>query len=209
MMSKESYIRTIAVFTLLMALVVAGGVMISYTWTPSWLLVIVTFLASIAFIFMFKMSDNPLVSGIGVSGMSLAMGIMIGPLVAAYAGIVVVKAVVTTAAVMGVMSFMGIVYPKVFEGWGPYLMAGLVLLIVAQFAQIIFVALGFAAAADMPLLAWLGIGIFTALVAYDWAKALAQPYTLDNAIDASGGIILDAINLFIRFLEVYGRAENH
>lgn len=143
----------------------------------------------------------------GVSIMSGALGLMIGPYVALYTAEVVIYAVVTTALIMVVMSAIGIMFPQIFEGLGPYVLAGLVLLLVAQFAQLIFISLGFEQAQDMTWITWAGVILFTGIVAYDWSRALSMPYTLDNAIDASGGLILDAVNLFIRLLELYARAK--
>jgi FtsH-binding integral membrane protein len=82
------------------------------------------------------------------------------------------------------------------------------MLIVAQFAQLIFISLGFEQARNMPGLTWIGIAIFTGIVAFDWARALSMPYTLDNAIDASGGLILDAVNIFIRLLQILGSSSS-
>ena len=53
-----------------------------------------------------------------------------------------------------------------------------------------------------------GIVIFLDFVAYDRARAMDLPHTSDNAIDASGGLILDVVNLFIRLLEAYGKKAN-
>jgi FtsH-binding integral membrane protein len=112
----------------------------------------------------------------------------------------VIEAIIITSFIMAIMSLIGILIPQVFRGWGPYLLAGLTFLIVAPFAQMIFVAMGYPQATHIPFINWVGIAIFTGYVAYDWSEALDQVYTLDNAIDASGGLILDAVNLFIRIL---------
>jgi len=207
-MDQASFIRAEAFFTLVLALFVAIGGKISYNWQLNWLLLIGTFVAAIVCIFIFEGSDEPLVSAVGVCGMSLALGLMIGPLAALYPDLVIVEGVVVTAAIMVVMSALGIMFPQIFEGWGIYLMAALTLLIVAQFAQIIFVMMGFAQAANMPLITWAGVAIFTGFVAYDWSKSLSLPYTLDNAIDASGGLILDAVNLLIRLWEIFGSSSS-
>lgn len=201
-MTQEAYIRSVAFFTCIVAGVVATGSVVSYGWPLSWPLLITTFAASIACIIVFQASENPVISFLGVSGMSAALGLMIGPSVAHYKMATVIQAVVITGVVMVVMSAIGILIPQVFRGWGPYLLAGLTLLIVAQFAQIIFMALGFSQAAHMPFLTWAGIALFVGYVAYDWSEALDKEYTLDNAIDASGGLILDAVNLFLRILSL-------
>lgn len=203
-MSRPAYIRAIAFFTILVGLFVAGGAVISFDWALSWPMMIVTFVVSIGAIFGFTFSKNPVISFISVAVMCVAMGMMIGPIVALYSAVVVMQALVATAGIMVVMSLIGILYPSSFEGLGPYLMGALTLLIVSQFAQILFLWLGFEQAANMPLLAWVGVGIFTVFVAYDWSRALGLPHTWDNAVDASGGLVLDAINLFIRLLQIFG-----
>ncbi len=203
-MTKENYIRAIAFFTLVMVGIFTLGVRISYPWQLNFMLVFLTLLGSLTCIIIFRVSDQPMVSFVGVAGVSILMGLMTGPLVAYYVGPVVLKAILTTAVVMGSMSVLGIVYPKAFEGLGPYLFGALLVLIIGQFASFIFLAFGFKQAAPMTLFAWLGVTIFTLYVAYDWSRALQLEYTLDNAIDASGGLILDVINLFINLLQIYG-----
>ncbi|MBI5420939.1 MAG: US12 family protein [Parcubacteria group bacterium] len=179
------------------------GVTISYHWHMSWPLLLLSFVGSVVCIFIFRGSTEPIVSFAGVSGMSILMGLMTGPLVAHYTGPVVLNAIVTTAAIMVGMSLLGIIYPKSFEGMGPYLFGALLVLILGQLVQMLFVAFGFTQMVSMTAFAWLGVLIFTLYVAYDWSQALNQEYTLDNAIDASGGLILDAINLFIDLLRIY------
>ncbi len=203
-LNESAYIRAIAFFTLLEAVLVAVGVFVTYSWVPSWELILGSFAVSIVCIFAFTMSDNPAVSALGVGVMSLLLGTMMGPVVAMYSAQAVMLAVVTTAGTMTVMSIVGIVYPATFRGWGPYVMGGLTLLIIAQFAQLFLIGMGVQSAQSMPLLTWAGVVLFIGIVAFDWSRALDMPYTLDNAIDASGGMILDAVNLFIRFLEIYG-----
>jgi hypothetical protein len=120
---------------------------------------------------------------------------------------VAVSVAVITVTVMVIMSFIGLVIPKVFEGWGPYLMAGLTLLIVAQFAQIISMLLGFSEAVKMPILSWIGITLFLGFVAYDWASALKYEYTLDNAIKASGVLGVDFANIYAYIGEFMSGAD--
>jgi FtsH-binding integral membrane protein len=207
-LSKNAYIRLISLFTIVVGGEVALGSVISYNWPFSWLLLIVTFIGSIGGICLFKRVSVPIFSFIGVSIMSLSLGLMIGPVLATYSTFVVVEAVLITGMIMVIMSIVGILFPRIFDGWGKYLMAALLALIICQFAQIIFMAIGFEQAADLPLLTWAGIILFTLFVAYDWSRALNIPYTLDNAIDVSGGLILDAVNLLIRVLLIRGGSKS-
>ena len=203
-MSENLFVRSVAFFTLLEAVLVGGGSLVSYSWEPSWILILGSFVGSMVCIFAFTTSEDPVISALGVGGMSVLLGLMIGPLIAMYPAQAVILAVVTTAATMSVMSIVGILFPATFKGWGPYVMGGLTLLIVAQFAQLFLIALGVGGAQSMPLITWAGVVLFVGIVAYDWSQALEMPYTLDNAIDTSGGLILDAVNLFIRFLQIFG-----
>lgn len=210
-MSQSAYVRCIALFTLLEGAVVAVGSTISYSWEFNWWLLIGTFLVSILGIFMFTGSSNPVTSGLGVTIMAGALGLMLGPVVAHYDMSVVLQAVVLTGTVMVVMSVMGLMFPQVFRGLGPWVLPVLTLLLVGLFSEAILVAVG-VPYGNMStvhyVLTWVGIVIFTALVAYDWARALDMPHNLDNAIDASGGILLDGVNLFIRILELLGSADS-
>ncbi len=207
-MSRSMYIRAIAFFTLIVSTIVGGASALSYGWTMSWPLLLAAFVGSIVCIVVFQSSKNPAVSFVGVSGMSVALGFIIGPVLHSYKMETIVQSVVLTAVVMGAMSVVGILVPQLFRGVGPYLLGALSLLIVAQFAQIIFISAGFKEAAHIPILNWLGIGIFTMYVAYDWSAALDKEYTLDNAIDASGGLVLDAVNLFLRFSAASGSSSS-
>lgn len=201
-MTKSAYVRAIAFFTLVMSVIVTVGARISLSFPPTWGLLLGCFAASVIGIVVFTKSDVPAYSFAGVSLLSISMGLMIGPTLRLFKHQDILQAVVMTLIVMVGMSVLGFIFPKFFSGLGPFLLAGLILLIVFQFGQIIFIALGFGAAAKMPALTWLGIILFSMYVSYDWVIAMEQDYTWDNAIDASGSLILDAVNLFLRLLSL-------
>jgi FtsH-binding integral membrane protein len=122
----------------------------------------------------------------------------------------VLQAVVLTGLVMVIMSVLGVLFPHFFTKWGLVLLPALTLLLVALLSQGVLYAVGVPYEHMRVLdyvITWAGIAIFTGLVAYDWAKALEMPRTVDNAIDASGGIILDAINLFLYILRALGGTQ--
>lgn len=204
-----SFVRMVALFTMLSVGVVAAGVFISYTWQMSWVLLIATFIAMLIGAFMFAPEGTSAgISTVGVIIMSGAAGMMIGPMIASYSLMTVLQALIVTAGIVGIMSLVGIVFPKVFEGFGPYLLAALIVLLMAQFAQIFFIFLGFTAAQNLPILYWIGIGIFSLYVAYDWSRAVSLPHTVANAIKAAGAITLDIINIFIRVLGLMGKSDD-
>lgn len=201
---KSPFIRLVALFTAISIGLVAVGSYISFSWAMTWPLLIITFLGMLGGVLFFTLVNNPLASGFGVALMSICAGLMIGPVIATYNVAVVLQAIMITGGIVVTMSVVGIMFPNVFIGMGPYLLAGLTLLIFASFAQIIFIALGFEAAVNMPILAWIGIGIFTLYVGFDWSRSLSLPLTVDNAIDAAGAITLDAVNIFLRVLQLLG-----
>lgn len=195
-LSRTDYVQCIAAATIVAAVMLGFGAVVSSGWPISLGLVLGAFVSAVICIVITYSTDHPGTTFIGVSGMMLSMGCMFGPLVALVGESVAVSVALITVTVMVVMSFIGLVIPKVFEGWGPYLMAGLTLLIVAQFAQIIFMLLGFSEAVKLPILSWFGIALFLGFVAYDWASALKYEYTLDNAIKASGVLGVDFANIY-------------
>ncbi len=201
---QPAFIRLVAFITAISIGLVAFGSYISFSWPMTWPLLIATFIGMLGGVLIFTLIDNPGLSAFGVALMSFSAGLMIGPVVATYQVAIVLQAILITGGIVVTMSVIGIMFPKIFIGIGPYLLAGLTLLIFASFAQIIFIALGFEAAVNMPILAWIGIGIFTLYVGFDWSRSLSLPLTVDNAIDAAGAITLDAINIFLRILQLLG-----
>jgi len=205
---QPTFIRMVAFFTALSIGLVAAGSLMSFGWAMTWPLMIITFIGMIGGALIFSLIDNPMISALGVALMSISAGLMIGPVVATYQVAIVLQAVLITGGIVVTMSVIGIMFPETFIGFGPYLLAGLTLLIFASFAQIFFIVLGFEAAVNMPILAWIGIGIFTLYVAYDWSRALSLPLTVDNAIDAAGAITLDAVNIFLRVLQLLSSSSS-
>lgn len=205
---QPTFIRLVAFFTAVSIGLVAVGSYVSFSWTMAWPLLIATFIGMLGGALIFSLVNDPIVSGFGVALMSISAGLMIGPVIATYHVQIVFQAILITGGIVVSMSMMGILFPKIFIGMGPYLLAGLTMLIFASFAQIIFIALGFETAVNMPILAWVGIGIFTLYVAFDWSRALSLPLTMDNAIDAAGAITLDAVNIFLRVLQILGGSKS-
>jgi FtsH-binding integral membrane protein len=202
-----TYVRLIALFTLISVGIVAVGATVSYSWPFTWYLWVGSFIAMLVGTIIFATSDDPARSVFGVVMMSAAAGIMMGPYLATKSLEIVLQAILITGGIVGVMSIVGIIFPKVFEGFGPYLLAGLVVLLIAMLGQMIFAALGFSVSVSMPILYWVGIILFTLYVAYDWSRALKIPHTINNAIIAAGSLTLDIINIFLRVFGL-GRSKS-
>lgn len=176
----------------------------SYTWPFSWALLIGTFVGAVVGIWMFTASEAWPMSLLGISIMSACLGLMIGPVINLYEAEVVVKALVTTAGITVVMSIVGIVMPQSLEGLGGFLLGGLTLLIVGNFARVLMPMFGIPGDA-LGILDWVGAGLFTIYIVYDWNRAMRLPHTVDNAVDVAGALILDVVNLLLTLLRLYGK----
>ena len=186
---------------------VAAG--ISLSWDFSWPLLIGTFFVSIGAIFLFGLSDQWPLSLLGVSVLSVALGMMIGPVVSTYSVPIVMKALMTTAGVTLLMSILGVIYPKSMEGIGGFLLGALMLLIVGNLARYFWPLIDVSGGPpSMGILDWIGAGVFTIYIMYDWNRAMRLPKTLDNAIDSSGALILDVVNLLLDLLRLYASSDD-
>ncbi len=197
-MSRRAYLRTVALFTLVQAFLIVSTARISYTQELSWQIKAGAGIAALACMFVFVCSRRPLLISSGVAGMSLSIGLVVGSIASLQSTAEVMQAVVVTAFVVVLMSLAGITFPELFDGWGPYLISALWVLIAVLFMQ---ARLAGSPATSMPFVNWVGVLLFAAYVAYDWTQAAKAPATLENAIWASGLLILDAANIFVRVLE--------
>ena len=109
------------------------------------------------------------------------------------------SAVLVTAIIT--LSFMiaGTLFPGFFLRMGRVLFFGLLVLIVGGLISLLFFR------STGMVYAWLGAGVFSMYIGYDWARANTCARTVDNAIDLSASLYLDIINLFLRVLSIMGR----
>ena len=201
-LGKHAYGAAVSLAFAWTIVLVGVSAAVTYSWPFSWGLLIGTFVAAIISIFIFHGSSFWPVSLLGVSVLSVALGMMIGPTVALYSAAVVIKALVTTAGITVLMSVLGVIYPKSLEGLGGFLLGGLMLLIVGNLARIVMPMFGIPGD-PLGILDWVGAGLFTVYIMYDWNRAMRLPHTLDNAIDTSGALILDVVNLFLYLLRLF------
>ena len=113
---------------------------------------------------------------------------------------IIKSAVLITAIVT--LSFMiaGTVFPGFFLRLGRVLLFSLLALIVGGLISLLFFG-----GRSSALYEWLGAGIFSLYIGYDWARANTCARTVDNAIDLSASLYLDIVNLFLRVVEIMGR----
>lgn len=188
---------------------VAAGARTSFNWQYGPGLILLTFIISIAGIFIFTRSDKPLISLIGVSILSYFMGLSIGPVIAYYAADAVLDALALTLFVVLGMAVLGVLIPDVILRLAGLLFVGLLVLLVSYFGASLLTLFG-VHISDKTLAPfdWLAVLIFSLYIWYDWARAMKLPKTTDNAIDVSGALIVDIVNLFLTLLRILGRSRN-
>ncbi len=204
-LSARSYAGAVGLFLSWAILLVATGARISFSWSSGLGLVLFTFILSIAGIVIFTHSDRPFVSFIGVSMLSFFMGLSIGPVLAYYGVGAVVEALMLTVAVTLGMSILGFLLPDVIAKFSGVLFVGLLVLIAGYFSSFLLALFGISSQAVNTGLDWLSLAIFSLYIWYDWSRAMSLPKTLDNAIDVSGALIVDIVNLFLTLLRLTSR----
>jgi FtsH-binding integral membrane protein len=187
--------------------VLEGSVELIGKWGPLALIGVV-FLVSLGGIILAQSSDDPKVSIIGHSILAGSFGLILGPFTAMFSADLVIKAMLTTALVVGVLTVVGILFPRLLEGFGMYLFGALTILVVGQFGLIGLAAFGVPLSdTTLNIVDWIAVVIFSGYLIYDTGRAMTVPKTTDNAIDCSMATYLDIINLFIRILELYARSQ--
>lgn len=186
---------------------VAAGARVSYDWRYSFGLVLFTFICSIGGIVIFSASQKALMSLFGVSILSFFMGLSIGPIIAYYQVEVVIYALALTFFVTAGMVLLGILLPNLIMKMTGILFVGLLVLLVGYFAASLFALFGIASTVVFAGLDWLAVLIFSLYIWWDWARAMKLPKTVDNAIDASGALIVDIVNLFLTLLRIVARSQ--
>ncbi len=141
-----------------------------------------------------------LMSFIGYTLIAAPIGIVVCLSVQGVPLNIVKSAVLTTAVVT--LSFMiaGTLFPGFFLGLGRVLFFSLLFMVVGGLISLLL----FGRRTGM-LYEWLGAGLFSLYIGYDWARANTCARTVDNAIDLSASLYLDIINLFLRILSIMSR----
>jgi len=165
----------------------------------------IIFLA-IAFGFMFAIEKTKH-SAIGVAvllGFTFFMGLMLTPLLThtlgySNGGSLIMTAFGGTAAVFAVMASIATTTKRDFSGMGSWLMAGVIILVLAAVANI-FLQMS----ALSIVISILAIGIFSAFILFDVQRIINGGET--NYISATLAIYLDVYNIFTSLLHLLGIA---
>lgn len=186
---------------------VAAGSRISSDWNYGLGLVLFTFIFSIAGIVIYSNSKDPGTSFLGVSILSFFMGLSIGPVLAYYNADLITNALILTVAVTMGMAILGVLLPDVISKFAGVLFVGLIILMVGYFSATILALFG--VSASYAALDWFSLVIFSLYIWYDWSRAMKLPKTVKNAIDASGALIVDIVNLFMTLLRRVARSQSN
>lgn len=208
-MSKGTFALSVSAWTLagILATMVASNV--SQNWKLNWPILIALFVVTLLGVLISVMSDNPFVSFIGYAMLSVASGLMLGPIIATYTTASVVKVFLVTSGVVAGLGLVGAIIPRSLESWGSWLLGALLLLLVGYFIAPIAGAFGLDVGGALSVIDWIAIVIFCASVVFDWNRAMRVPRTADNAIDCAVSIYLDWVNIFIRLLAIMGRTRDN
>ena len=143
---------------------------------------------------------GPALSFVGYTMIAAPIGILVCMSVQGIPVDTVKSAVLITAVVT--LSFMiaGTLFPGFFLKLGRVLFFSLLFTIVGSLiCMLLFRGQGY------RVYEWLGAGIFSLYIGYDWARANTCARTVDNAIDLSASLYLDISNLFRRILSIMSR----
>ena len=204
-MGSLAYTFLVSFFFILNLLIVTIGSAVTYTWEFSWGLVIASFLIALVSIFIFQGSDNWIVSELGVGAMSASLGAMIGSAFHLYKLDSVLSILALTLVVTVACSITGLLLVASgtnLTSGGGILLQILGILLIGNVLRMFLPAFGIAA--DLKWLDWIGVLLFSAYTVYEWNRAMFLPKTINNAVDTSGALVLDAVNIFLNLLSIFG-----
>lgn len=182
---------------------VSVGASFTYDLGPQFFISFLSFIGALFGIVLFSKSAKPVPSFVGVSILSVFLGASIGPILAYYSLENIVSSLTFTFVIIFFMVVAGTLFPNFIKKAGGVIFIGLLVLTFGYFMEFLLTApeVRF----TFSFLDWLAVFIFSAYIWYDWSKAMGLPKTLTNAIDASGSLILDIVNLFLSLLRIFSR----
>lgn len=160
------------------------------------------FVSCIAGIMMSSKSSNPAISFLGYNLVVIPIGMVLSSVVTAYGldSALVRDAFLYTLLITGCMIALSIVQPQLFASLGKVLFASLIGLLIAE---LIVLLLG----VDQVITSWIGAGLFSVYIGYDFYRSQQFAKTLDNAVDCALDIYLDIINLFLDILRILSKKK--
>jgi FtsH-binding integral membrane protein len=207
-MSKNLFAFMVSFWTATGIAVSAVGAYFAQGMQFTWWFYIGVLVLAIAGIFISFTSDNPVISFIGFMLVAVPFGLMVGHVVAMYTTASIVRVFFVTTSVVVVLGIVGAVIPDSLDGWGSWLLGGLVALLVSSFLLPVAAFFGLPIDKALTWMDVIGVVLFSGYVIYDWNRAMRVPYTMDNAIDCAVAVYLDFVNLFLRLLRLTGKRKS-
>jgi FtsH-binding integral membrane protein len=149
-------------------------------------------------IYLFRSSDNPLISFLGYNLVVIPFGFVINLVVYQYDPMIVQEAIRVTGLVTAFMMLLGTLFPGFFQRIAGGLTVALIAVIIIEFIEVFFFGV------HHGILDYIVVLIFCGYIGFDWARANSIPRTLDNAVDSAAALYIDIINLFLRILRILG-----
>jgi FtsH-binding integral membrane protein len=212
-MSRNLFAFSVSSLTVLGILVSLGSSRISSDWQFASVrqllgLFALVLVAGFAGVTIANRSDSPLTSFIGYMMVAVPFGLMLGPVAAQYTEASVTRVFVLTTIIVTAFGVVGAVLPDNLEGWGSYLLMGLLALIGGYIVVPLLSLTGVNGTTAMNWIDWAGIALFCVIVVFDWNRAMRLPKTWDNAVDSAVAIYLDWFNIAVRLLSVSGQRRS-
>ncbi|MGF1688775.1 Bax inhibitor-1 family protein [Photobacterium japonica] len=164
-----------------------------------WVFIIGYFASCFFGVYLFRSSDNPVVSFIGYNFVVVPFGLIINVVVSRYDPNLVLDAIKVTGFVTGCMMVLGTLFPQFFKRIIGTLCISLLIVLLVELFQIFVLGI------RQAWTDWAVVIIFCGYIGYDWGRANQIPKTLDNAVDSAAALYMDIINLFLRILRIMGR----
>ena len=169
---------------------------------PYWAILVAYLVGSLGGRFIVYRSRRPVVSFLGFTLLSAAMGLVVTFFVSMYNVGTVSSAFLITGLVTVLMIVLSTAFPRFFLGIGRILAIALIATLVIDLVAM------FLFRVNMTWVDAVIALIFAGYLGYDWARAQAFPATVDNAVDSAADIYIDIINLFIRLLNILGHSSS-
>lgn len=151
-------------------------------------------------------ASNSVMCFIGYNLIVIPVGLIIAALVTAFIDFgyanVVSTAFVLTSIITVVMMILGAVFEDFFLNIGRTLIT---VLFVTIIVELIFSLLG----ANLAIIDYIVVGLFSLFIGFDWARANKYAKTSENAIYFASQLYLDIVNIFIRLLSILARSSRN
>ena len=147
-------------------------------------------------------SNIPLVSFLGFTGLSAAMGLLLTYYLTLFDQSLIYDAFLLTTIVVGLVLIAAAFFPAFFLSLGRTLFLTLLIGLIVELIAGIVLRLNVSAMDYVVVL------VFSGYIGYDWSKAQQFPRNLDNAIDSAADIYVDIVNIFMRILSILSRVRD-